>query len=666
MDTGEHRPENADAAEQRSTELHSAEPTSPALKKPARSGTWRSVFLLLAGLLIICGVRFALIERFTSTIPLADDWLFMDKLEAWAGGDRDWAWLAERQNGTHLVFFSRLLAAMSVEMNTLWDPRLDNFLHTLVYGAYALLLAQFFARIVPQRAMLLRGMVLFFFAVPFAGVRTTWASLNCFDFAGLFAFAAFSIQAWHGDKRWALPGALLMAVAASFSLGSGCLAGLAMAGLPLLESLTERKFTRRRLLWIVPGMLIFLGFYLTMGKPVASNPAPFVFKESLSAALKAFAWPVFMAPLAVSALVPFALLMWRWFRAGAAERATPAVRALVLAWGWLLLQAAAIGFMRGENDNYGIPSSRYNDLLMPFVFVEAATLLYLLQTAPCRRIVMVKHAWALLLVGGVSLHLLWRTWPFLAHENGEYSEWIRQRNVREFFHGNPEPLRTAQREQQVTSCIYMIGDRLEPMLNEIKAGNWKSKTAGSMTGVIGIQPYAPKPNPLPLLVDGVPPEYFKLPPLIYLGTHYPERLEATTGRGRTNPFHVTGDYLTFDLIVDKKARFTNYRLDGLELKLVPVVEGPEVDVLAALRQEPPYLLRDRESVCVRVEPGDYHLEYADESLDQSLAFSVPIEGGRCAGWLHAWIQSSKLLIAAGIGILALLVLFRPKHAHAPA
>jgi hypothetical protein len=85
-----------------------------------------------------------------------------------------------------------------------------------------------------------------------------------------------------------------------------------------------------------------------------------------------------------------------------------------------------------------------------------------------------------------------------------------------------------------------------------------------------------------------------------------------------------------------------------------------VEVLAALKTKVPFLLRDRETVCVPVAPGaSYHLECADESKELSLAFSQPVEGGRCAGWLHALVQSSKLLILGGVMLFALLLLTRP-------
>ncbi len=622
---------------------------TPSVKSPRG----RTCLFLLAGFLIILGVRFALIERFSSAVPLADDWLFMDTLENWAHGQRDWAWLFERHNGTHLTLFSRLLPAMSVEMNGLWDPRLDSFLHALVYASLALVIAQFFARIVPERAMLMRGLVLFFFAVPFAGVRTTWAFLSCFDFASLFAFLAFSVQAWRSDKQWALPVACVLALAASFSLGSGCMTGLAMAGVPAMKLLASRRIDRRDLLWLGAGAIIFLAFFLTMGKPNISAPPPFVLSQSIGAALKAFAWPIFLSPLAVSALVPFALLLWNYFRRDDESRRDPRMKALLLAWAWLLLQGAAIGFMRGENGNHGIPSNRYSDLLMPFVFVEAATLLFLRNAASsCRRILIVRNAWVLLLVAGASLHLLWRTWPFMAHENGEYNEWVRQRNVREFFRGNTLPLINAQKEVKDTSCIYNIGDRLEPMLREIHDGKWTIKTAGSMAGI-----------PLKLNrgdrfdAAAVPPEYFRQPPLEYFGSFSKYNLESWTGKARTEDFEVKGDFLTFDLIVDKKARFTNYALPDLELHLVRS-DGSVLDLLAELRRSPPFLLRDRESICVGVNPGKYHLECRDDSKDFSLAFSEPMEGGRCAGVLHLFIQSSKVLIAAGIALLACLGLTR--------
>ncbi len=620
----------------------------------AKSPCCRTWLLMLAGFFIILGVRFALIERFSSTVPLADDWLFMDTLEKWANGQRDWAWLFERHNGTHLTLFSRLLPALSVEINGFWDARLDSFLHALVYASLALVLAQFFARIVPQRAMLMRGLVLFFFAVPFAGVRATWAILSCFDFAGLFAFLAFAVQAWHGEKKWALPVASVLALAASFSLGSGCMAGLAMAGVPATQFLATRRLDWRSLLWLAAGAAIFLAFYLTMGKLTVADPAPFVLTQSISAALKAFAWPVFASPLAVSALVPFALLMWRYFRCADGLRSDPRMKALLLAWAWLLLQAAAIGFMRGENGNHGIPSNRYNDLLMPFVFVEAATLLFLLPAAPSRCLLMMRNAWVLLLVAGVSLHLLWRTWPFMAHENGEYNEWVRQRNVRQFFRGDPEPLRNAQREVRDSSAIYMIGERLEPMLAEIAGGKWTIRTAGSMAGIpitfVG-------EGGRTILPQGMPPEYFAQPPLEYYGTFTRDNLEAAAGGGVSAPFAVRGSFLTFDLIVDKKARFTNYSLPDLSLKLIPE-SGAAVDVLAALRRQPPFLLRDRESVCIRVQPGNYRIECTDQSPEGALAFSAPMEGGRCAWLLHVMIQSSKLLIAAGIALLTWLGITR--------
>ena len=202
--------------------------------------------LLLAGVLVILGMRFALTERFTSTVPLADDWLMMDKLEAWSNGARDWGWLLERHNGTHLTLFSRLLAAVSVELNGLWEPRVDNVLHAMVYAFCAVVLARYFSKIVPERATLMTSLVLLFFAIPFAGVRSTWAFLSAFDFCTIFAFLAFAVQAWRGGKTWALPVALVLAVAASFSLGSGCMAGMAMASVAGAEMVLARKVSSNR------------------------------------------------------------------------------------------------------------------------------------------------------------------------------------------------------------------------------------------------------------------------------------------------------------------------------------------------------------------------------------------------------------------------------------
>ena len=629
---------------------------TPSDSSPARRSIflrWRAPFFLLAGLLIISGIRLALVDRFSSTIPIADDWKFIDFLENWGHGNHDWGFLFQRHNGAHLTFFSRLVPALSVQMNGLWDHRLDSLFHALVYSAYALLAAVYFSRIVPERSTFLRGMVLFFFAVPFAGFRVAWAFLNAFDFCCLFAYLAFLLFAWNRNKlRWSLPLALLMMVCSSFSLGSGCLAGLAVASVAGFEMLTNRRIDRTGLLWLVPGTIIFAAFYFTMGKP--SDPAPFNLMESVGAMCKALAWPIsFFAPGVVAALVPFGVFIVKYWRADAEFRSSGPVRALLLAWAWLLLQGLAIGFMRGENNNMGIPSNRYNDLLMPLVFVEAATFLLFARHAS-RGLRLACAAWVLLLMGGLLAHGLWRTWPFIARENGESNEWVRQRNIRLFFEGNPEPLRTAQRENQDSSALHNIGARLEPFLMEVADGKWSIATRGSLTGIPLKFPAAA------FQANAVPPEYSAHPPDVYFGTFTSVGLEGATGTAKSEPFAVRSEYLLFDLIIDKKARFTNYKLPGLSLMLVPENGGESVDVLAGLGKQAPFLLRDRESVCVKVTPGtSYHLECADESKDLWLSFSQPMEGGRCAGWLHKLMACSKLLILAGIMLFTLLFLTRP-------
>jgi hypothetical protein len=630
--------------------------------RPFATG-WRSGLFFLAGLLIITGIRLVICERLKCPVPRADDWQFIDFLENWSQGNRDWSFPFHRHNEAHLALFSRLLPALSVQMNGLWDPLLDNFLHTLVYAAYALVAGLYFSRIVPGHATLLRGMVLLFFAIPFAGYRVGWAILSAFDFCSLFAWLAFMLYAWRRQQVFtALPLALVLMVCSSFSLGSGCLAGLAVASVAGLEMLAGRRIDRTGLLWLVPGLVVFAAFYLTMGKP--ANPPPIVLRESIDAMLKALAWPLsFLAPACIAALVPFGMLLAGYWRNGIEFRSSASVRALMLAWAWLFFQGLAIGFFRGENNSLGIPSSRYNDLIMPLVFVEAATLLFLgSQANRPRGLRLVSSAWLLLLLGGVLAHVLWRTWPFMTHENG-YNEWVRQRNVRLFFEGNPEPLRTAQRENQDSSIISNIGDRLEPFLIEVAEGKWSIKTRGSLTGV----PVKFEDEPAhPFRVNNVPPEYYTDPPSVYYGSFTSEAFEGAQGSARSEPFIVHSEYLIFDLIIEKKARFTSYKLPGLSMKLVPEDGGAAIDVLAGLARQVPFLLRDRESVCVKVKPGTaYRLECTDESKNLWLTFSLPYEGGRCAGWLHAVIQSSKVFILGGIMIFAFLFVTRssPELSH---
>ena len=108
-------------------------------------------------------------------------------------------------------------------------------------------------------------------------------------------------------------------------------------------------------------------------------------------------------------------------------------------------------------------------------------------------------------------------------------------------------------------------------------------------------------------------------------------------------------------MVDKRARFSSYRIPGARLELVDESAGTREDLLSKLRTTFPSLLRDREAVHARVRPGKpYHIEASDESEAAWFAFSEPRASGRCTPLTEGLVQSGKWVVLFSISLFAIL------------
>jgi hypothetical protein len=171
----------------------------------------------------------------------------------------------------------------------------------------------------------------------------------------------------------------------------------------------------------------------------------------------------------------------------------------------------------------------------------------------------------------------------------------------------------------------------------------------------------PTPDSSGFSLGGINPAYVGLPTLRYWGSSG-ETL-SLFGRFTSEPFMVRAPWLAFDLILPQRSRFSLYRLPGLDLEVIDDETGERQSLLGKLRHTYPSILRNREAVLARVQPGHhYHIEATDNSELEWFAFSEPTECGRLAPIQYAAYGSSKLFALLGFMLLSAgcsAILFRP-------
>jgi hypothetical protein len=111
-----------------------------------------------------------------------------------------------------------------------------------------------------------------------------------------------------------------------------------------------------------------------------------------------------------------------------------------------------------------------------------------------------------------------------------------------------------------------------------------------------------------------------------------------------------------DLLLDKKARFSNYHLEGVQLLLRDVTSGQSEELLPQLSHRFPFIFRDWESVYARVQPGhEYRIESYVQTAQNWIAIGEPFESGRLTPFTVMATQSGKLLCLAGLGLFTLFL-----------
>ena len=366
----------------------------PAVARTAASNIapWR---LALAGCLAaVLGAKILLIARLGSPTPYWDQWdaeaagLYLP----WLEGRLDAAhWFAFHNE--HRLVLTRASALALLWLDGRWDPIVQMLSNALVHVAAIGVLIALLGRLLDlTRFLFFAAFALLLWAVPFGWDNTLGGFQLQFYFLILLSLLSLHLvcaPAW--SPRWVL--GTLLAVLAYFSMASGALILPAAIGLAALQLALGRRSGTREL----AGVLLHAAITLALLRDALSF-SPHA-TASIGAALDSFlvsaSWPIAGASWpSILKIIPAALINAPVLILGVrllTERPGLDDRrwfALALA-GWLTLQLVALSYGRPG----GTPESRYSDIFLIGVALNAAAWLRLLRTAPSRGLLFVASVW---------------------------------------------------------------------------------------------------------------------------------------------------------------------------------------------------------------------------------------------------------------------------------
>lgn len=595
-------------------------------------------------MLLILGLRIFIGIRFVAEIPQFDDNATILWLQKWSQGIRDWGFIWQRHNGHPMVLYY-LANLGQFLLNGYWDGRLDFLVYAFVHTAYAAIVIMTFWNILtPRDRGWLLALIFVLFAVPFPGYRIAWGLLWPDTAMMVFSLSALYLAAYRGQNWSAVIFISILAALASVNIAVGCLAGFMVAALTLFRAALARRLTSQDATVSIICLAIFLVQYLTL-----QGSSKVGFLEGINAFLKGLAWPVvFVSGIGVLTLVPLAgLVAAQIFSSSFRQRN---VAYITGAGGLIFLNSVATGAFRGDNNNMGMPSGRYTAFFMMVPLICGVALCLLYRGSAGRYRVgwgIFAYVWLCVQIFGFSIHIFYRVIPFMARESGEWNQACEQVLFRNLIRGTAD----------ISTAEYLKDDQtfgLTDVLLEVARGKMPMP-AMTIPMVTGFPLQAGSQGTY--IVDGYYSSYQPRPAQLYWGSFDPQESAATNKWFRSSPFKPQANYLTVDLLVDKKARLSNYRLDGLQLTLVDETTGRRDELLPRLAHTFPFVFRDWELVYVRVTPGDEYRLESSTGPTQWISFGEPFESGRLTPLIVGVSQSGKLLCLCGAFLLTLVLGF---------
>ena len=398
-----------------------------------------SYLKLLAVALVIVSARLWLIHNFGSSVPMWDQWdmqasgLFLP----WLEGTLKWDDLFAAHN-EHRVLVTRLLSLSLLILNeTQWYPLLEMIVNALLSTTIAIILiAVLKNKLEPavQNGLLLS--IILLWSLPY-GWESILGGSHHFPYYLMILFSV--ISAWglllHDNFSWKWWLGAICALAAYFNLASGFFMSVVIIILKLYLIAIDKGNRRSHL----PTLLICALITMISVMLLVKIPGHAVLKahsvtDFLLTFGKSLAWPWVIYPwLSLILYLPLLVLVFRivWLR----RYPSPAEIFVLVLGGWVILQAASMGYARGAGGSS--PTSRYMDILAFGVLVNLFAFYFITQSwygLACR----IKPAfhvfacfWQVLVVIGLGGLTVVGSWSAIQQKQFQGIEQLK--NTREFI-----------------------------------------------------------------------------------------------------------------------------------------------------------------------------------------------------------------------------------------
>jgi hypothetical protein len=287
----------------------------------------------------------------------------------------------------HRIVLSRLLALGLLALNGQWDAQLEMVVNALLCGAIAVLITVALVSLFgPDRRRLFAFTVGLWSALPYGHENTLWAFESSFYFLLFFSLVAIwglGLHPLFSWRWWTGAAGLLLAC---LSMASGFFPALVLLGLSALRSTTRRRLDRNSAILIVLCCaVVAIAFYFRTTVPGHAAIRANSFSVWANFAGSCLAWPFCTTSAAcVVMYLPAGLLVVRYL----SKRPTDLdatwrrqAEAVIGVSAWVILQAAAMAYLRGGN-TLPHPVSRYMDILALGALANFFAILLLTREMP--------------------------------------------------------------------------------------------------------------------------------------------------------------------------------------------------------------------------------------------------------------------------------------------
>jgi len=342
----------------------------------------------LALFLVVVGARLWLVFLYGSPVPLMDQWdgegatLF----KPWLEGTLRLSDLFQPHN-EHRIVLSRLLALGLLALNGQWDAQLEMVVNALLCGTVAVLIAVALVKLFgPDLRMLIALVVGLWSALPYGHENTLWAFESSFYFLLFFSLVAIWGLALHPSFSWRWWTGAAGLVLACLSMASGFFAALALLGLTAPRLITKRRLNRDcMILAVLCCAVVAIAFYFRTIVPGHAGIRATSLSVWASFLGSCLAWPFCGTPSACLIMyLPSGLLVFRYLSkrpTGLDEAWRRQAEAIMAVSAWVILQAAAMAYLRGGN-TLPHPVSRYMDILALGALANFFAILLLMKEIP--------------------------------------------------------------------------------------------------------------------------------------------------------------------------------------------------------------------------------------------------------------------------------------------